>query len=296
MVAAADMGTADREYHQETHRRAMPPMPPVTKTLLIANLTIYFADILFFNKAIANFFYFSIESAFAQFRLWELLSFQFLHGSVAHVAFNSIALYFFGPLLERELGSRRYLAFYLLCGIAGALLFTALTLLQILPNSVTDGLVGASAGIYGILIAIAVIAPNLQVSLLIPPVTLRMRTLALIILGIAVAVIVFSLGSNEGGEAGHLGGAILGWFLIRHPRLLAWADGRRPRVDITRPKAFRQRSESKLRPRSEIDLARQSRVDELLDKISRDGFQSLSEAEREFLRQASKSTPRHDDR
>jgi hypothetical protein len=185
--------------------------------------------------------------------------------------------------MERWWGSKKFLLFYLLCGCAGAVFFTVLTVLGVLPGGMQSGLIGASAGIYGIFIGVAVIAPDLRVALLFPPVELSMRQLAIALMAISTGAILLGLGGNEGGEAGHLGGAILGFILMRWPRLLGHDSG----VEIHRPRTFRKPFESKLRPRSRLELDQDSAVDLILDKISREGFQSLNAAERDILRKAS---------
>lgn len=265
----------------------MAQLTPVVKWLLISNLAIYFGDMLLFDHAIRNFGAFTIQSAIFEGRIWEFVTFQFLHGSIGHVLFNSIGLFFFGPWMERWWGAKSFLIFYLVCGIGGAVFFLLLTYAGALPGvSVYSPLVGASAGIYGILIGVAIIAPSLRVALLIPPVTLTMRQLALILLLISVASIAFKFGGNEGGEAGHLGGAILGFVLVKFSGLkggvnLGFFGGRSkaPRTDI----------EPKIRPRTRVDLRSHSEIDEILEKISREGFQSLTEAERDALHRAAKN-------
>lgn len=266
----------------------MSRLTPVVKWLLIANVGIFILDV-FTGHHLINFGAFAIQSALFEFRIWEFITFQFLHASVGHVLFNSIGLYFFGPWMERWWGSRKFLIFYLLCGAAGAAFFTLLTFLHILPTGQGSALVGASAGIYGIFVGVAVVAPDLRVMLLIPPIELSMRQLAIALLVISTGAILLSLGGNEGGEAGHLGGAILGFFLMRYPNLL----GGTQRVRIVRPRAFTRRTESKLRPRSRFEAGQDSAVDQILDKVSREGFQSLTDEERETLRQASERH-RHD--
>lgn len=301
------MGTSDRDYFRDEEARyaagGRPPLPPVTKFLLIANIAIFIIDVFTrgenqaagkINRELC----FSIYSAFKEWRLWELVTFQFLHHGVLHVGFNCLAIFFFGPWIERWWGTGRFIAYYLLCGVAGALFYTLLTLTGILPDrgpfpAEYIPLVGASAGIYGLMIGTAVIAPNAMVSLLFPPVTLAMRTFAWWVIGIAVAMIVGDnvFGGqwfqNSGGEAGHLGGAILGFILTRYPFLLR--KGGASSSKIIRPKEFRRKSPPKLRPRSEVDIATASEVDRILDKINREGMRSLTEREREILQKASKS-------
>lgn len=285
------MGIADREYQRrETGGGFMARLTPVVKWLLVANVAVFVLDMILGEvwgriyglPPLLNWGAFTIRSALLEFRLWEFVTFQFLHGSLGHVLFNCLGLFFFGPWMERWWGSGKFLLYYLLCGAAGAAFFTLLALLRILPDGFDTPLVGASAGIYGILIGVAVIAPDLRVMLIFPPIELSMRQLAIGLMAISAGAILLKLGGNEGGEAGHLGGAILGYLLMRHPRLLGGGPG----VEIIRPRAFRLRQPPKLRPRTRLDAGEESAVDRILDKVSREGFQSLTDAEREILRQA----------
>ena len=277
----------------------MEQLTPVVKWLLIANLAIYFSDLLLFDKWIENHFAFTIQSGIHEFKVWQFLTFQFIHGGVPHVLFNSIGLFFFGPWMERWWGAKRFLLFYLTCGAAGALLYSIQVTAGILPQSFVDilpdgsgqivpatwvPLVGASAGIYGILVGVAVIAPSLRVTLMFPPVTLTMRQLALALLAIAVGSIVLKLGGNEGGEASHIGGAIMGYFLMKLPALMGGSGGS-PQRRRGRPLS---EYEPKIRPRTSLDLHSSTEVDRILEKISRDGFQSITDEEREVLHRAAR--------
>lgn len=284
MLSHQHMGIADRDYHWHSPRSSgfFAQLPPVVKWLLAANVSIFFVDLLIDHK-ILNFGVFTIQSAIFDCQFWQFITFQFLHGSLGHLLFNSIGLYFFGPWMERWWGSKKFLIFYLLCGCAGAVFFALLMFLGILPGGMGSGMIGASAGIYGIFIGVAVVAPDLRVALLFPPIELSMRQLAIALLVISIGAILLSIGGNEGGEAGHLGGAILGFILVRYPALLGMPSG----IQIFRPVAQRPPFESKLRPRTNIRMDEDSAVDQILDKVSREGFQSLSDDEREILRKAS---------
>lgn len=309
------MGAQDRDYFRDERQRAAgPSMPPVTKTLLISILAIYFIDMLFLENAVAKLGRFSVDSAFRGGQLWELITFQFMHGSVGHVVFNAIGLYFFGPWMERWWGRGRYLAFYLLCGVAGALFYSLLTVVGILPErgpvpGVMMPLVGASAGIYGLIVGVAFLNPNAKVQLLFLPHPMSLKTAALGFIGIAVAVILGDIliggvmFKNSGGEAGHLGGAILGFVLMKYPTLLGKAKGRGKRAakggakggakdKIIRPREFQRKppgTPPKLRPRSTVEIDAASEVDRVLDKIAKDGLQSLSEEERKILHRAAEA-------
>jgi membrane associated rhomboid family serine protease len=275
------MGMADREYRPDGRGVGQAPrITPVTKWLLIINIVVFLADVMSGNL-IGYYGTFAVRTAIFGGFLWEFITFQFLHGNVGHILFNSIALYFFGPFMERWWGAWKFLAFYLISGIGGALLYSLLGLMGIIDLG--SGIVGASAGIFGILIGTAVIAPNARIALLFPPIELSMRTFALVILGIAVFSIVVPIFGNEGGEAGHLGGAIFGFILIKFPRLLGWIGRGNPDVDIIRPRAFQQHAEPKLRPRSQVNLRGDTEIDRILDKVSSDGFASLTDEERAAL-------------
>ena len=222
--------------------------------------------------------------------LWRFIGFQFLHANLSHLLFNMMALYFFGPIVERYLGGKRYLAFYLICGMAGATMYLLLNFLGIqfpnaripfvLPNDPTTPLVGASAGIFGVIMAAAFLAPTAQV-LLFFVLPMPLRTLAYALVGIALLTIFFGF-NNAGGEAGHLGGAIAGYWFIRHPdslhgllNLLGNAD---PTSRTRKLKASKRRD-------SGPDAAT---IDRILDKIRKGGLQALNDNEREILRAASR--------
>ena len=173
--------------------------------------------------------HFSALTAIYHLQIWRFITFQFLHVSGQHLFFNMIGLFFFGPMIENYLGSRRYLAFYLLCGIAGAFSYLILWSAHILIDSPWTQLVGASAGIFGVLIAAAQVAPDATI-LIYGIIPMRLRMMAYILLGIAVYT-VFTAGTNAGGEAAHLGGAVAGFALIKNPRVLNFFEFRpRPRM------------------------------------------------------------------
>lgn len=173
--------------------------------------------------------HFSTDRVIWRWEIWRFLTFQFLHASPMHLLLNMMGLYFFGGLVEQYLGSYRYAAFYLTCGIFGAVSYLALNLLgaYIFPHTRIPGLlfedpatplVGASAGIFGVLMAAAFIAPKSIVHVfgIIP---LKTRTAVYLFTGISVYNLVFG-SANAGGEAAHVGGAIAGYFFIRRTHLL----------------------------------------------------------------------------
>ncbi len=209
-------------------------MAPITTWLIIANVAVYVIDWLLFRAGYGyqvlypnvrlifsplDFWgHFSAANTVFGLQLWRLITFQFLHANLTHLIFNMLSLYIFGPLVERRLGSAKYLRFYLICGTGGAVAYLGLYLNGVLIGHSWTPLVGASAGIFGVLMAAAHVAPNATVMMLFPPIPMRLRTMAWAFIGIAVYT-VFTRGRNAGGEAAHLGGAIVGFALMQGERM-----------------------------------------------------------------------------
>ncbi len=238
------MGIYERDYmnrsSRPTYSRWQASGWALTKWLIATNVAIFLLDRFLEIAGVAYqlgpttvgplvaWGHFSTSTALTQLQLWRFLTFQFLHANLMHLIFNMFGLYVFGRMIESFLGPRRYLTFYLLCGSMGAISYLLFWWLGVLVSAPWIPLVGASAGIFGVLIAGASIAPNATVLLLIPPIPIRLRTLAWVLIGIGLFTIL-SRGSNSGGEAAHLGGAALGYLLIRKPHLLSFADVGRSR-------------------------------------------------------------------
>ncbi len=243
-----------------------------------------------------SFLHFSTQRGFLRVEFWRLIGFQFLHASFGHVLFNMIGLFFFGPMVERYLGSKRYLAFYLLCGIFGALMYCLLNLSGsvammygadvripgLLFNDPSTPLIGASAGVFGVLMAGAFLAPN-AIVLLFFILPMRLATLAYALVIIALITVIFG-GHNAGGEAGHLGGAIAGFYFIRHPHHLHGFFDFLGRID---PTSHHYRGKGRRLGRRAASAV-PSNIDRILDKISEHGLHSLTDKEKRILREASK--------
>jgi membrane associated rhomboid family serine protease len=230
---------------------------------------------------------------------WRFVTFQFLHADWMHVGFNMFGLYMFGSLVEGHLGRRKYLAFYLTCGIFGALLFLILNGLGLmfggsnplpfLLNSEPKApLVGASAGVFGVIMACAYIAPDTVVQLLFPPVSLRMKMLAYSYVGLALANLLFA-GKNQGGDAAHIGGAIAGYFFIRNSHLLrdffdVFGDSRGKM-----PKPWSRGPKLKIVNPEPSDGPSEAEIDRILAKHKQFGKESLTPDEVETLRRATRA-------
>jgi hypothetical protein len=201
-------------------------------------------------------------------------------------------------MVERYLGGKRYLAFYLLCGIFGALMFLLLNLggwiiasfagswaavPQFLFPDIGAPLIGASAGVFGVILAGAYLAPNETVYLFFV-LPMRLRTLAYGLVAIALFTI-FTAGNNAGGEAAHLGGAVAGFFFIRRPHHLHGFFNILGRVDPTSHHYRRKTAPAARSAAARTARPGASAVDRVLDKIAREGLRSLTDDEKRILRE-----------
>ncbi len=231
---------------------------------------------------------YSFTSVFDQGQVWRLITYQFLHANLGHVVLNMVALWVFGRATEQIFGSAKFLTFYLICGIAAALFSSALGYFgfwNVQIGSIPDTwkyipMVGASGSIYGLIAASAVLLPHARIQLLFPPVDMSVRTFSLAILGIAVAVIAMNW-DNAGGEAGHMGGMLMGFFLMGSRELLLRLHEGSSSFDARKSIKRKNRGKDKTPTREEVDA--------ILDKIGKHGLASLSEHEQEVLRSAAKS-------
>ena len=190
-------------------------MPPVTATLIALNVGAFLLAAAMPRLSMA-FALWPIGGEWlmlkgAGFAPWQLVSYAFLHGSLMHLAFNMFGLYMFGSALEQALGRGRYILYYFACVIAAAI--TQLIVLQLAGTFVPT--VGASGGVFGLVLGYAMFFPHHRVVLLIPPIPMSARTFALVYAVIELGLGVF--GSSEGiAHFAHLGGMAGGWLLLRH--------------------------------------------------------------------------------
>ncbi len=221
--------------------------------------------------------------------VWRFITFQFLHANWLHLFFNMFALWLFGDLVERRMGSKSYAAFYLSCGIFGAVMYVLLNLLGtvvgnvpgVLSSDPSTPLVGASAGVFGVLMAAAYFEPRAPMQIMFLPFTIQLRTLAYGYVALSFLNLLMQ-GHNAGGDAAHMGGAIAGFILARRPHhLVDFFDVLGPPRKKAKPASGRRPSAAPAPPSAEVDR--------ILAKVSTEGLHSLTEREREILRRASES-------
>ena len=189
----------------------MPPMPPITQALLIANVAIFVLDQLLLGGMLSQ--WFALWPLGPNFAPYQVVSYAFLHGSMMHLFFNMLGLWMFGSELERVWGGKRYLQFY-----AASLLSAAG--IQLVVNMLIDSpypTVGASGALFGMLLAFGMMFPNRTIMPLFPPIPMKAKTFV-VVFG-ALELLLGVTGTQSGvAHFAHLGGMLGGWLMIRYWR------------------------------------------------------------------------------
>lgn len=189
-------------------------MPPVTQTLLILNIAIYIAQSMLGDTLIAYFALWPLTTGpigTPGFELWQLVTYSLLHANLLHLFVNMYALYMFGGDLERLWGPRRYLNLYVASVIMAGITQLVVSGMAGMPPYPT---VGASGGVFGLLLAFAMYFPRRVIMLLIPPVPLPAWLFATLYAMLELYLGV--TGTQEGvAHFAHLGGMLGAWIMIR---------------------------------------------------------------------------------
>ena len=205
--------------------------PPLVINLLIINVLVFMAQY-FLPEATSN----SMTDLFAlhfwqssYFQPWQLLTYMFMHGGWEHLFFNMFALWMFGRILEYDLGNRRFLIFYLVCGVGAALIQlgvnwieVAMVKRELIGNPMLIGkllqmvdvpTVGASGAIFGVLLAFGMLHPNDRIMLIFPPIPMKAKYF---VIGYGVLELVIGV-ANPGSAVAHfahVGGMLWGLLLL----------------------------------------------------------------------------------
>lgn len=289
------MSLADRTYmRDEEPMRAFSP----TILILIINVLVYLLEVsggATSQRIFRDYGAVSLEGISRGF-VWQLITFQFMHGGLMHLLLNSIGLYFFGRYMEMMLGHRTFIKLYLLSGIAGGVLQL---LLGVISPRFASPMVGASAGICGLVAAFSLLSPNatILISFIIP-----LRAKYVLPLTIVISLVMILIPSEDHVAHGaHLGGTLFGYAYLRwsaaFESVFGWFGGlggrlrgsRRsgPIVKVRFPKASSWQQEeggsNESAPSGDF-ITRE--VDPILEKISAHGIHSLTERELKILEAA----------
>ncbi|MCX6139515.1 MAG: rhomboid family intramembrane serine protease [Candidatus Kapabacteria bacterium] len=293
--------------------------PPFIKFLLIANVAIYLVQSVFLtgltfggrpidDTVMSLFALWPLESGFMP---WQLITYQFMHGSIGHLFFNMLALWMFGMELENLWGTKKFATYYLLCGIAAGALHIGISPLL---KDVLGPTIGASGSIMGVLLAFGLTFPTRPVMMFPIFFPIPARIFVLLYAGIDLLSGVFNTGDGVAHFA-HLGGALGGWLLLKFgDPLFRFVDkasdgvprGLRNEDEIIEAeyRDVPQRNERRdalihTMPMPKVTSTptrfvadgvpvTQERIDEILDKISQAGYHSLTENEKRVLFEVSR--------
>ena len=213
---------------------------PVVKNLLIINVIFFFATWLFQQQGIAlerylAVFYFNSP----YFNVWQPITYMFMHGNMMHIFFNMFALYSFGSILEAHWGGKRFINFYLITGLGALALqwgVQAFEVYQLTGSSINNlatltvqnesdlrtlqqiyfgPMVGASGAIFGLLVAFAMLYPNLEMYIMFIPVPVKAKYIIPVYIVIELSLGVAKIQGDSVAHFAHLGGALIGFILVK---------------------------------------------------------------------------------
>ncbi len=229
-------------------------------------------------------------------RPWSIITYAFMHAGIFHILSNMIILYFSGQFFLTFYSPKRLVNFYILGAIFGALIFSlSYNIFPAFQGTGKSYLIGASASVMAVLVGVATKAPNMQVRLSIFG-NLKLWWIASFLVVVDFIQIPFG---NPGGHLAHLGGALLGYIytkqLDKGNDIGAWIEdsinwfsnffktSKSPKMKTVHKSKTKAKSQ-----KSTPNKAKQEKVDQILDKISKSGYDSLTKAEKDFLFNAGK--------
>lgn len=274
-------------YHGRPSMQFGPPLTEWVKILIIVNAGVFIGQLLT-RHSFDYIFGFMPAEAIAGFKLWQFVTYMFLHGDIWHIFFNMIMLWMFGSQMESDWGPDTFIRFFLFAGLGGSVM-----------SWITDPwsmriTIGASAAVFGILLAYAIAYPNRVVLVaFIFPVKVKYLVIALGALNFFAA---FQYTSSGIAHFAHLGGLLFGYIYLRVFMRPSWE--RAPAGAGWGPSAWRRawdRWQARRRLKvidleAKRDAERRREVDKILEKIARDGIESLTPRERKLLEDESDRT------
>lgn len=194
----------------------------MTNRLVLLCAVVYFVQVAFYPQRLTGLELFAWQSP--NFGVWQLFTHMFLHGGTTHLLFNMLALWSFGRVLERVWGNRRFLIFFIGCGV-GAAIISMLVDSFVLGKPFYGYMVGASGAIYGVLAAFALLFPNFKIILLFLPVPIAAKYFVpvLLLIDLTAGFTGFTIFGYNIAHFAHVGGAIVGFILVQawsrsHPK------------------------------------------------------------------------------
>lgn len=260
-------------------------LTPAVRNILFANGIIFLMAAL--NQQLGYFlssvFALQAYDVFYQFKIWQLVTYMFLHGDFWHVFFNMFVFWMFGTELEMEWGSKQFYKYYFICGIGAGLINIFLT-----PSDpLYPGTVGASGAVYGIMVAYALRYPDRHVYIyFLFPVKVKY------LVGFLALISFFSTWSSQSSgiaHAAHLGGMLVGFIYLKY-----WDQFYKLKSMFHQQKTAKRPAKTTMSGDNEKIEYYRKQIDEILDKINRVGYLKLTDEEKEMLEEGSKYLREHD--
>jgi len=279
-------------YQQKINVRFGGPVTPIVKKLMIINGSIFLIQ-----KFFGMFSPGTIELLFGlhyvgfihEFKLWQPITYMFLHGGWLHIIFNLIALWMFAGELEQKWGSRLFLRYYLYSGIGAGLFIAVMNYIIFVRFGSSPVTIGASGAIYALLLAYGMTWPNREVLLyFLIPVKIKYLVIGF---GLLEFFGTISSASGAGGNishVGHLGGLISGFLILMYRSRTSRSDTRTKATPTMFTESARKTRIKKKKRQIETRIRAKKIIDELLEKIARNGMSSLSPEEKRNLEWARK--------
>ena len=307
------MGLDSRDYYKPSGMGGFSFFPPVLKKLLFANGIVFFIQLISqmivygyssegytvsYEYVLTKYFALnSISGEHSNFYIWQLLTYQFMHANFTHILFNMFMLWMFGMEIENIMGSKKFLIFYLLCGFGAGLL-------QLFLAPLFEGgmgpTIGASGAVFGVMIAFAMYFPDRYVFIyfLIP-------VKAKYLIAFLVIIEFMSVGNQSFvAHLAHIGGAITALFFILYDRrnqigadnilgsfkrsTSGFSSSSLRNPFKSKPKDVEDAKFYDINESKKEDVVTEAEIDAILDKISKSGYQNLTDREKKILFEASK--------
>jgi membrane associated rhomboid family serine protease len=254
---------------------------PWVRRLLIANAVVYLLTITVFTPGRWFFDLFAFNPRLTVEQPWTLVTYMFLHGGFFHLAFNMLMLFFFGRDVEDWMGGTAFARYYFLCGLGGAAASFAF-----LPIAPVNMVVGASAAVFGVALAFAVRWPNAEILIFPLPVPIKAKWLVIGLVSLDLLSGVTRLDTGVAHFA-HLGGFLFGFAYLKWGRTLTHRAApvvRRERVRVLAHPTAQAADEEEPQPAQPPPPSPSyDDVDQVLEKISATGLDSLTPKERKIL-------------
>lgn len=275
-------------------------IPTITKNLLLVNILAFVATLIL-NQQHFSLEYWGGLNYFKSpdFHIYQIVTYMFLHGSFAHLFFNMFALWMFGCVIERAWGAKRFIFYYIACGIGAGLCQEIVQFFNYGDVTVNSITIGASGAVYAILLAFGMTFPEERIFIFPLPVPIKAKWFVCIYAGIELFSAMSAYGDGVAHMA-HLGGMLFGFLLIRywrkHPSTSTnWGSSGSIFGNMKQCKPQQPNWQSTSTASRETDMeynarkkARQDEIDQILDKIRKSGYDSLTKAEKQRLFEASR--------